>query len=226
MLSRFGSGFLEFYDYQVPFDPAVHPRMHGVLLVALFAFTLAFALAVAARRPGLAAIALVVGVGWPGTLLPGHDLLRGGLLLVAVLGTAVVLRHGPVRGLGAALAAGTLDRRWRRSPRRARPPSPSAPSSTGSTGTSYTKPAKPVDVSYVWNSSYSGLTFHGKPTTVMRVKAGPQAHYWRVSVLNTVENGIWFEEVSPEFGDPPVPLGQPGLVPPRELRRATGRRST
>ena len=82
----------------------------------------------------------------------------------------------------------------------------------------YTKPAKPVDVSYVWNSDYSGLTFRGKPTTVMRVKAGPQAHYWRVSVLNTVENGIWFEEVSPEFGDPPVPLGQPGLVPPRELR--------
>jgi len=77
MLSRFGDGFLEFYDYQVPFDPSSHPRMHGVLLIALFAFTLAFALAVAARRPGLAAIVLVVGVGWPGTLLPGHDLWRG-----------------------------------------------------------------------------------------------------------------------------------------------------
>ena len=80
-----------------------------------------------------------------------------------------------------------------------------------------TKPAKPVDVSYVWNSDYSGLTFRGKPTTVMRVKAGPQSHYWRVSVLNTVENGIWFEEVSPEFGDPPVPLGRPASSP-RELR--------
>src|SRR4051794_32299148 len=102
MLSRFGSGFLEFYDYQVPVDPATHPRMHGVLLVALFAFTLAFALAVVARRPALAAIALVVGVGWPGTLLPGHDLARGTLLLVAVLAIAVVLRHGPVRGFGAA----------------------------------------------------------------------------------------------------------------------------
>jgi len=89
MLSRFGNGFLEFYDYQVPFDPATHPRMHGVLLLALFAFTLAFALAVAARRPALAAMALVVGVGWPGTLLPGHDLLRGTMLLVAVLGTVV-----------------------------------------------------------------------------------------------------------------------------------------
>jgi len=219
MLSRFGNGFLEFYDYQVPFDPAVHPRMHGVLLVALFAFTLAFALAVAARRPGLAAMALVVGVGWPGTLLPGHDLLRGTLLLVSVLGIVVLLRHGPVRGLGAALAAGTLIVL-------------AALAATSSPAFAkrafldwqhwdpYTKAAKPVDVSYVWNSSYTGLTFHGKPTTVMRVKAGPQAHYWRVSVLNTVENGTWFEEVSPEFGDEPVPLGEPALVPPRERRES------
>jgi transglutaminase-like putative cysteine protease len=220
MLSRFGDGFLEFYDYQVPFDPATHPRMHGVLLVALFAFTLAFALAGAARRPGVAAMALVVGVGWPGTLLPGHDLLRGTMLLVAVLGTVVLLRHGPVRGLGAALAAGTLIVL-------------AALAATSSPAFAkrafldwqhwdpYTKPAKPVDVSYVWNSSYTGLTFHGKPTTVMRVKAGPQAHYWRVSVLNTVENGIWLEEVSPEFGDQPVPLSEPALVTPRE-RRASG----
>ncbi|HZE29649.1 MAG TPA: transglutaminaseTgpA domain-containing protein [Gaiellaceae bacterium] len=209
MLSRFSSGFLEFYDYQMPFDPTVHPRMHGVLLIALFAFTLAFALAVAARRPGLAAIALVVGVGWPGTLLPGHDLLRGTLLLAAVLGTVVLLRRGPVRGLGAALAATTspafakhafLDwQHW----------------------DPYTKPSKPVDVSYVWNSSYTGLTFRGKPTTVMRVKAGPEPRYWRVSVLNTVVNGTWLEEVSPEFGGQPVPLGQAGLIPPRE-RRQTG----
>jgi transglutaminase-like putative cysteine protease len=218
MLSRFGDGFLEFYDYQVPFDPAAHPRMHGVLLVALFAFTLAFALAVAARRPGLAAIALVVGVGWPGTLLPGHDLLRGTLLLVAVLGLAILLRHGPVRGLGAALAAGTLI-------------VVAALAATTSPAFAkrafldwqhwdpYTKPAKPVDVSYVWNSSYTGLTFHGKPTTVMRVKAGPEAHYWRVSVLNTVEHGTWIEELSPQLGDQPVPLGEPALVPPRERRR-------
>jgi transglutaminase-like putative cysteine protease len=219
ILSRFGSGFLEFYDYQMPFDPAAHPRMHGVLLLALFAFTLAFALAVAARRPGLAATALVVGVGWPGTLLPGHDLLRGCLLLIAVLATAVVLRPGPVRGVGAALAAGTLVLLG-------------ALAATSSPALAkrafldwqhwdpYTKAAKPVDVSYVWNSSYRGLTFHGKPTTVLRVKAGPETHYWRVSVLNTVENGTWFEEVSPTFGDPPVPLGQAGLVPPRELRRS------
>jgi len=76
VLGRFGNGFLEFYDVQVPFARAEHPDMHGVLLIAVFAFTLAFALAVAARRPALAALALLVGIGWPGTLLPGHDLVR------------------------------------------------------------------------------------------------------------------------------------------------------
>ena len=54
----------------------------------------------------------------------------------------------------------------------------------------------------------------------MRVKAGPDTHYWRVSVLNTVKDGTWFEEISPQFGDPPVPLAQEGLVPPRELRQS------
>ena len=69
--------------------------------------------------------------------------------------TAVVLRHGPVRGLGAALAAGTLVL-------------VAALAATSSPAFAkrafldwqhwdpYTKPAKPVDVSYVWNSSYSG----------------------------------------------------------------------
>jgi len=27
--SRFSRGFLDFYDYRLPFDPAVHPRMHA-----------------------------------------------------------------------------------------------------------------------------------------------------------------------------------------------------
>src|ERR1044072_9882163 len=70
VIGRFGDGFLEFYDVQIPFDPNAHPRMHGVLLLALFAFTLSISLAAAARRPGLVALALVVGVGWAGTLPP------------------------------------------------------------------------------------------------------------------------------------------------------------
>jgi protein-glutamine gamma-glutamyltransferase len=216
VLGSFGDGFLEFYDVQIPFDPVAHTRMHGVLLLAFFAFTLVVALAAAARRPGLVAIALVVGVGWPGTLLPGHDFLRGGLLLVTVLVATTVLRRGPVRGAGAAVAAGGVVLI-------AALVASSSPAFAKRAFLDwqhwdlYTKPAKPVDVSYVWNSSYRGLTFRGKPTTVLRVKAGPQPHYWRVSVLNTVEGGRWFEEITPQLGNRP-PLGEHGLVPAREKR--------
>jgi protein-glutamine gamma-glutamyltransferase len=219
ILSRFGDGFLEFYDVQIPFDPGAHPRMHGVLLVAFFAFMLAVALAAVACRPGLVALALVVGVGWPGTLLPGYDLVRGGLLLVAVLVGTTVLRRGPLRGLGTALAAGAVVLV-------AAIAASSSPAFAKHAFLGwqhwdfYTKPAKPVDVSYVWDSSYRGLTFPGKPTTVMRVKAGSQPHYWRVSVLSAVEDGHWSEELAPEDSNPSL-LGEPGLVPARE-RRTSG----
>lgn len=218
VLGRFGSGFLEFYDVQVPFARAEHPQMHGVLLIALYAFTLAFALAVAARRPALAALALLVGVGWPGTLLPGHDLVRGALLLAVVLATTALLRRHPGRTVVPALIAGAVV-----------VVAALAASSSPALAKHaflgwqhwdlYTKPAQPVDVSYVWNSSYSGLTFRGKPTTVFTVKASPQAHYWRVSVLNTVVNGRWFEEPEPEYGPEPVPLGEDGLISPRERQQ-------
>jgi transglutaminase-like putative cysteine protease len=214
VLGRFGDGFLEFYDVQIPFDPGVHPRMHGVLLVAFFAFTLAAALAARASRPGLVALVLVVGVGWPGTLLPGSDLVRGGLLLVTVLAATTVLRRGPVRGVGAALVAGTVV--LIAALGAASSPALAKRAFLGwQHWDLYTKPAKPVDVSYVWDSSYRDLTFRGKPTTVLRVKAGPQQHYWRVSVLNTVESGRWFEEIAPEYGDRSL-IGEKGLVPARE----------
>ncbi|HET7555385.1 MAG TPA: transglutaminaseTgpA domain-containing protein [Gaiellaceae bacterium] len=218
ILGRFGNGFLEFYDVQVPFARVDHPHMHGVLLLAVYAFTLTFALAVSARRPVLAALVLLVGVGWPGTLLPGHDLVRGALLLAAVLATIALLRRQRSRSVVPALAAGAVV-------------IVAALAATTSPALAkrafldwqhwdlYTKPARPVDVSYVWNSSYSGLTFRGKPTTVFTVKASPQAHYWRVSVLNTVQNGRWYEEVSPEYGPAPVPLGEEGLIPLRQRQQ-------
>ena len=99
------------------------------------------------------AIALVVGVGWPGTLLPGHDLLRGCLLLVARARDSWCVSGRARARVGPALAAGTLVLL-------------AALAATSSPAfakrafidwqhwDSYTKPAKPVDVSYVWNSSY------------------------------------------------------------------------
>jgi transglutaminase-like putative cysteine protease len=203
---------------QVPFDPAAHPRMHGVLLIAVFAFTLWVALAAAARRPGLAAAGLVVGAGWPGTLYPGHDLLRGALLLVGVLVSIACLRRGPVRGAGAALAAGALVLV-------AAVGASSSPALAKHAFLDwqrwdpYTRPAKPVNVSYVWDSSYDGLTFHGKPTTVLRIKSDSTARYWRATVLNAVVGGHWKQEFVPDFVQQGQPLGEGGLIPRRQLDR-------
>ncbi len=209
ILSRFGSGFLDFYDVQVPFDPGAHPRMHGVLLVAVFAFTLWVGLAAAARRPGLASAGLVVGAGWPGTLLPGHDLLRGGLLLAGVLAAIACLRSSPLRGLGTALVAGTL----------VLVAALAASSSPAFAKRAflhwqqwdpYNHPTKPVNVSYVWDSKYDGLTFRGKPVTVLKITAGPTPQYWRATVLKTVKEGQWVEDSIPQT----IPsLGEEGLVP-------------
>jgi transglutaminase-like putative cysteine protease len=215
VLARFGGGYLDYYDVQLPFDHVNHPRMHGVLLLAIFAFTLLTAIAAAARRPGLAALALVVGAGWPATLLPGHDLERGALLLVGVLAMLVGGRRGRLHGLGYAAAAGTVVVL-------AAVAASSAPALAKreflhwQAWDPYTRPAKPIDVRYVWSSRYSGLSFPHKPTTVLRIFASPLPHYWRASVLTAVVAGHWREEVVPRRQTDDV-LGEPGLVPLREL---------
>jgi transglutaminase-like putative cysteine protease len=217
ILSSFGRGFLDFYDVQVPFDPVAHPRMHGVLLVALFAFTLWVGLAAAARRPGLASVGLVVGVGWPGTLLPGHDLLRGTLLLAGVLVAIVALKRGPLRGLGTALAAGALVLV-------AAVAASSSPAFAKrafldwQSWDPYNHPTKPVDIAYIWDSRYEGLTFPKKPTTVLKIEAGSTPQYWRVTVLNAVIEGRWKEDPIMQSVEPPL-LGEDGLVPERERNR-------
>ena len=83
--SRFVRGFLEFYDVPQPFVVAAHPRMHAVVLVAIFGFCLVLSLALAARRPLLAGLVLLVGSMWPATLVPGSDLARGAVTLAVVL---------------------------------------------------------------------------------------------------------------------------------------------
>ena len=88
-------GFREFYDVLLPFSGASHPGMHGVLIAAVFAFCLALSLAVAARKPLLAAVVVAVGAGWPVTLLPsGHGLVVGGGLLAATLCVVAGSRPG------------------------------------------------------------------------------------------------------------------------------------
>src|SRR5918992_3280299 len=43
-VERAADGFRAFYDVALPFDPAARPAMHGLVLLAIFGFTLAIAI--------------------------------------------------------------------------------------------------------------------------------------------------------------------------------------
>ena len=211
LLARFGQGFLDFYDVQLPFDPGAQPRMHGTVLLATFAFTLAASIAIAARRPRWASLALLVGAGWPATLLAGHELLRGAALLAGLLFLLVGLRERP-RALGYAPVAGlavvVVALLASSSPALARHGFVNWQS-----WDFYTRPAKPVSVSYVWSSDYSGLTFPRKQTVVLRIEAPSRPQYWRAVTLNDVIAGRWLEDSAPQQQSSGY-LGEPGLVAP------------
>jgi len=189
--SAFANGFLDFYDVRVPFDPRVHAEMRSVILVAVFGFTLALGLAIAARRPLVATLVVLVGAGWPATLFgPAGGLGAGVAILLAVL---VVLG-----GLTA-----------RRVPRAAAPVAVAlalaalVASSSSAVAKDelvrwqswdfYTAPAAPVSVTYVWNAQYEGLRFPRKRTTVLEVEAPRTALYWRAALLNTFTTDHWVE---------------------------------
>jgi transglutaminase-like putative cysteine protease len=218
LASRFWQGFLEFYDVTLPFDPGLHPWMRGTVLLAVFLFTLTCAIAVAGREPQPAAVALLFGAGWPATLLGGDELLRGAVLLAGLL--VVLACAGPrARNLQyapaaiavivvAAVAAST-------SPALAKHGFLS-----WQNWDFYTRPAKPVDVSYVWNSSYKGFSFPKKQTVVLKVKTSSRSHYWRVVPLDEVVNGRWevggrVDQLSNGL------LGETELVAAREQDRAS-----
>jgi transglutaminase superfamily protein len=206
---RFGNGFLEFYDNGLPFNPVLHPHMDSVILIAVFAFSAITVLAVCERRPALAATAVLIGAGWPGTLMGGSELLRGAGILVAMLVLFAGLRERPdvsgravlvgalivVAGIAAAsspsLAKGEF-LRWQ-------------------TWDLHVPHTKPVNVSYVWSSDYSGLTFPHKKTVVLRIKAPQRSQYWRVTTIENVVNGRWLDE--PVFGQGTAGIGEAGLVP-------------
>ena len=198
LLSRFGNGFLDFYDYEVPIGPAVHPGMHGVILLAVFGFCLALAMAIAARRAMIAGLVLVAGAGWPSTLLSGgHEIARGTWILLALLLLLAGLEARSLTGVRralvpavvvvfAAIAASSSPAlakaeflRWQR-------------------WDFYTRPDVAVGVRYVWDSTYTGFRYPKKQTVVLKVKAPPTSLYWRATTLDGF-NGIgWVEAVEPQ----------------------------
>ena len=193
--SRTWEGFLSFYDVTVPFEGIAQPFMHGALLMAVFAFSLAGALAVAARKPPLALAALLLGAGWPATMLPGdNELARGLLILAAGLVLLAAVRPGPLKLRSQALAGGavvvlalTL-------------------SASGAVAQSqfvdwqswdfYNKPDAPVGVSYVWRGDYDGVKFPNKRTRVLQVRGSSTASYWRATTLDSFADDHWDEDLA------------------------------
>ncbi|MEN3340948.1 MAG: protein-glutamine gamma-glutamyltransferase [Actinomycetota bacterium] len=189
--SRFGGGFVEFYDVRVPFDPRVHADMRAVILVAVFGFVLALGLAVAARRPLPAALVVLGGAGWPATLVGPRGALAGGVaILLATLGVlaGVTPRRLPrvavpaAAGLAlAALLASTS-------------PAVAKGELVHWQGWNFfTAQTPPVSVAYVWNAQYEGLDFPQKRTTVLEIRAPQTALYWRAAVLDAFARDRWLE---------------------------------
>jgi hypothetical protein len=189
--SAFSNGFLDFYDVRIPFDPRLHAEMRSVILVAVFGFVLALGLAIAARRPLLATLVVLVGAGWPATLAGTSRGLGAGLaILLAVL---VVLG-----GLTA-----------RRVPRAAVPVAVAllAAAFVASSSSAvargelvhwqgwdfYNAPQAPVSVTYAWDAQYGGLRFPKKRTTVLEIKAPSTGLYWRATVLDRFTRDHWVE---------------------------------
>lgn len=194
LLSRFGNGVIDFYEIGLPFDPAERERMHGVLVLAVFTFTLLAALAIAARRPILATGTTFAGAAWPVTLVPEQaSTARGALLLAAALILLASLRPGVRRGGGQALLVGgavlvvAL----------VAVSSPSVAKGgflNWQTWEPYARSAPPVSVQYVWDADYDGINFPKKPTTVLKVKAERRAPYWRATTLDVFLDDHWIED--------------------------------
>jgi transglutaminase-like putative cysteine protease len=205
--SRFAGAFADFYAFRLPIDPAVHARMHMLLLAAIFAFTLAVALAVAARRPVAAVALFLIGAGWPSTLLAGgHALGRGAVIL---LGALAILAGLTGRGgrlavpatAGVVLVALALSA----SPALAKPAF-----LDWQHWNPYVRTPKPVSVRYVWDGSYAGVHFPRKRTTVLTIAAPATiGTYWRATVLDSYVRDRWIERLRRE-----TPGETGALLPP------------
>ncbi len=195
-LSRLWNGFEAFFEVNLPFRASDHAAMHGAILVAVFVFCVVLALAIAGRRPLLASAALILGAGWPATILTGGgDLARGTVILAAALLLFAGMRALPTLDLrqpvlaGAAVVLGAL----------VVSTSPSIARGEFVDGwrtwdvRSLTKAS--IGVEYVWNANYAGIEFPEKPTKVLTIDAPNRAVYWRATTLDTFTRGRWVEDL-------------------------------
>jgi transglutaminase-like putative cysteine protease len=143
---------------------------------------------VAARKPVASAFVLLVGAGWPATLLgPSRGIAMG----AAILGAALVL----LAGLGP-----------RRVPALAVPAAAVVAVAAVAVGSATAArhglvkwqswnlahvAIGPTDVGFVWNAQYGGLKFSGRPTTVLQVQSAQPPSYMRAAVLDDFDHDAW-----------------------------------
>jgi protein-glutamine gamma-glutamyltransferase len=219
LLGSFRDGFLNFYDTTLPFRRGDFPLMHADVLLAIFGFSVAAGILIAARRPIGAAVVLVVGVGWPTTLVPGsRPLLVGALALAGVLAVLFLLRSGmhPARGLAQGIAVALV------LVVAAAAASTSESVAKGAFLTwqgwdPYDQPDDPVGVRYVWNSHYLGIHFPKKKTTVLKIKTEGQKRnlYWRATTLDDYTGTGWQEalDLNTESDSNQIDSGSLALLP-------------
>ena len=187
-------GVVDFYEVFLPFEPMPNPEMHSLVLCAIFAFVLAMALFVAARRPLGAAAVTVAGVGWPATLLGGKAVAAGALALAAALAIPLILRATSARTvlvgglIGSLVVAGAA---WT------------------SSATTLAREAvvdwetwdirgqerQASNVRFIWDSNYEGISFPSKKTVVLRVEGPSTPYYWRTTTLDVFDRNHWFEHL-------------------------------
>jgi Transglutaminase-like superfamily/TgpA N-terminal domain len=195
--TKFGNGFGDFYGTHLPFDPRVHVAMNGLVLSAVFLFALGVTLLVAERKPVAGALVLLVGAGWPATMLgASHEIVMGAAILAAAL----------------VLLAGLGSRRW---PALALPAVAVVAVAAVAVGSATAArhglvhwqtwnlaqvATGPEDVGFVWNAQYGGLKWSGKPTTVLQVQSNRAPSYLRATVLDDFDGNAW-EPGRPRLSD-------------------------
>jgi len=214
---RLGIG--DFYGVILPFDPVRHLEMHALLLVAVFGFVCATALAVAARRAVAAAAITVAGAGWPATLVGGREVAIGAFALAAALSIPLVLRSrsGPSLVAGAATAALVVGAAtW----------ASSASTFAASAVVDWEKwdfrgiPARALGVRFVWEGRYDGISFPPTRTVVLEISGPTRAEYWRASTLDLFTSDRWIEDLSlVNLGEATGRVPQDRLTPARALDR-------
>jgi transglutaminase-like putative cysteine protease len=186
--TRFGNGFADFYGTHLPFDPRVHVAMDELVLAAVFIFSLLASLLAAERKPVAAAVAILVGAGWPATLLgPSHGVAMGAAILGATLVVLAGLgsRRVPALALPAAavVAAGAVAVGSATAAQHGLLHWQSWNLAHVATG--------PAGLGFVWDAQYGGLEWPAHPTVVLEVKSARRPTYLRAAVLDDFIGDGW-----------------------------------